>query len=331
MAGALAGAAFGALGAFANGGSDMPVSPPEPEPELELLASRQLLEYGRLRMWGASDLRRGSLRRISTTTLYQQQNIAGIAGSEAVGYIKAAVARTKALETQASPIRHRWPATDGGFDYAYVADAPCDVASDGKFHALAIDRCSAETTPRYVAVPRETQDVFRIVALRNPIAAPLLPGPADVYVAGKFALTSDLKLTPIGGRIELGLGVEQAIKIARNVSFAEDSAGMFKRQLELAHRIVIEISNHLESAATVEVRERLPVASEEQADDIAVEVAGVEPSWEDWEPKRAADVLEGGRRWIVEVAANQTRALEVRWVVTIPSNHELVGGNRREV
>jgi uncharacterized protein (TIGR02231 family) len=235
------------------------------------------------------------------------------------------------LETEQPPEGHRWATGDAGFDYAYVAEAPIDLPSKGAFVSLPIELREAEATPRYITVPRETQDVFRIVSLRNPLDAPLLPGPADVYVGGKFALTSNLELTPIGGRIELGLGVEQSIKVARNVNFVEDSSGMFKRQLALSHTIKVEIQNHMSSAAVVEVRERVPIAAQAQAEDIAVVVEQVTPKWEDYEPDRpGAAKLEGGRVWKVEVPAASKRELSATWVVKIPSNHEVIGGNRRE-
>jgi len=320
----------GAAASFGGGGGPQPSSrsggvAPAPEPE-PLLAGRELLDYGRLRLSPADSSRRGSLRRIGIRALYEQLSGEDRA-SEAIESIKRATAQARALDYESAPERHDWPASADGFDYAYVADAPSDLCSDGQFHSLAIDRREAEATPRYIAVPRETQDVFRIVALRNPLDAPLLPGPADVYVAGKFVSSSAVALTPVGGRIELGLGVEQAIKIARNVSFTEDSSGMFKRQLELRHSVAIEIANHLARPATVEVRERVPIAGSGQAD-IEVVVVGVEPRWDDYEPEDPP--LEGGRRWVIEVPANAKRELEARWTVTIPTQHELIGGNRRE-
>jgi hypothetical protein len=338
LVGGAVGAVGGAVGAVASAFSDRDegggyadqtgsygMPPPEPEQE-ELLAGRELLDYGRLRMHAPADSRRGSLRRIETRLLYQQLSVESFAIDLAIQQIEGAVATARVLEQSSVPEGHHWPQSEGGFDYAYVADAPCELASDGRFHALAIDRREAEATPRYITVPRETQDVFRIVALRNPLAAPLLPGPADVYVAGKFALTTPVKITPIGGRIELGLGVEQAIKIARNITFNEDSSGMFKRQLELHHVIGIEIANHLGSSATVEVRERIPVSG---TDEVEVTVERVDPQWEDYEPTEVA--LDGGRRWIVEVPANGKCELEAHWVAKLPTNHELIGGNRREV
>ena len=178
-----------------------------------------------------------------------------------------------------------------------------------------------------MSVPRETQDVFRIVALRNPLAAPILPGPADVYVDGRFLLTSDLELVPQGGRIELGLGVEQAIKIARNVRFEEDTSGLIKRQHDLVHTIEIEIVNHLAQPAELEIRERVPVTAPRE-EDVAVTERKIEPPWEDWEPKTRD--LEGGKRWCVEVPAGGRTELRATWVVAIPSGWELRGGNRRE-
>ena len=334
VVGALVDGAVGAVGAAAAafGGSgrshDGPAPPPEPEPELS--ASEELLDYGRLRMFDAGDLRRGRLRRQSDRAAYAQRSQAGIEVDAAFAQVLAAVAAAQELDRCEPPEGHAWPSSEAGFDYAYVADGPTEVHSDGRFHAILVDARPAAVAPRYVTVPRETQDVFRIVRLDNPLAAPLLPGPADVYVGGKYALTTPLGLTPVRGRLELGLGVEQAIKIARNVTYTEDSSGMFKRSLELRHTIAVEVANHLPAPATVEVRERVPVAAEHADDDIRVEVAEVRPAWEDWEPEDQHPPLRGGHRWIVEVAAGGRRELEATWTVTIPSNHELHGGNRRE-
>lgn len=299
--------------------------------EPELVAGRELLDYGRLRMYPASSSLRGSLKRIDLRMQYQQWTTTSIRIDVAIKQITEALEWAKLLDTESPPEGHSWPHSEGGFDFAYVAEAPIDLPSTGAFVSLPIEHTEAEAKARYVSVPRETQDVFRIVSLRNPLSAPLLPGPADVYVAGKFALTSAVELTPIGGRIELGLGVEQAIKIARNVKFEEDSSGMFKRQLALRHTIEVEVQNHLQGPALVEVRERVPIAAEAQKDDIAITIENVAPAWDDYEPPRPGQAkLEGGRVWSVDVPAAGKRELSATWIVKIPVNHELIGGNRRE-
>jgi hypothetical protein len=296
VVGAIVGGAIGGIASlFEGGGGDGSAAPSDPEREAELVAGRELLEYGRLRMFASDDPQRGSLRRIDTRLLYQQVGASRLDLGRAFEQLDAAIDSAHGFEHADSPARHRFAVGEGGFDYAYVADAAIDLASDGCFHALAIRADTIEAKPRYVAVPRETQDVFRIVALRNPLNAPLLAGPADVYVAGRFALTSDLETTSIGGRIELGLGVEQAIEIARNVQYGEDSSGLLKRQQALQHTLEIEVGNNLARAATVEIRERMSTVPDDRANDIQVAVREVVPAWDDYEQNHPA--LEGGKRW----------------------------------
>ncbi len=331
IVGSIVGGAIGGLAAigsmFEGGGGGGFAPPRDPDLEPELIASRELLDYGRLRMVAGADPRRGGLRRIDVRTLYRQ--LGSLDGSLAFDVLADALGSASGFEHTPLPARHRLVADVGqaGFDHAYVADAAIDLASDAVFHALAIRVSPIEATPRYVAVPRESLDVFRIVALRNPLNAPVLAGPADIYIAGRFALTSDLETTPIGGRIELGLGVEQAIKIARNVEFGEDSSGLLKRQQALHHIVKIEVGNNLAQPATIEIRERLSTVADDQANDIQIAVREVSPAWTDYEP---GPELLGGKRWTIEVPAGETRELAASWVITIPTQHELIGGNRRE-
>jgi hypothetical protein len=330
-------AAMGSVASVLGAGRDEPtavhgMAPGEADATRSptLLAGRDLLDYGRLQLPGADEAGRGSLRRVDARILYRHALLVEHAVSIDVAFehIESAAADARALEGRPPPPRYCDPASEEGFDYAWVADAPIDLDSDGRFHAVSVLVAPAEAAPRFVSVPRESQDVFRIVALRNPLPAPVLPGPADVYVNGRFLLTSDLELVPQGGRIELGLGVEQAIKIARNVTFEEDTSGLIKRQHDLVHTIAIEIANHLSQPAEIEVRERVPVPAPRD-DDVEVKEREVQPPWEDWEPR--SEPLEGGKRWRVEVPAGGRVELRATWVVSIPSGYELHGGNRREV
>lgn len=299
-----------------------------PSTAAALVADRSQLEYGSLWLPPADDPRRGTLQRADRAQRYgrlaslppEQIAAALDRGAEARG-------QALALERRDAPEGHCWPAAADGFDYAYEAQAHVDLDCDGELHGLPLRASAVETTPRYVSVPRETQDVFRVIVVRNPLDAPLLPGPVDVYLGGRFALASTLDLTPPRGRVELGLGVEQAIKIARNTSFEEESTGLLKRSRDLAHHLRVEVKNHLERPVTIEVRERLPVTRDGESD-IEVVERSVEPAWEDL--KQEVPPLQGGRAWRVEVPASGERTLRATYTIRIPQNHEIVGGNRRE-
>jgi len=344
MAGLVGGAATGAVAAaqavasFGGGGGATPFRHDDDGDEAEasaaagLVAGRDLLDYGALELKASGHADRGRLVRGDARVHYQRWAAERFEVSIVTQRLDAAQHRARAFEDSPPPPDHHWVADETGFDYAYVASETTSVPSNGQVTSMEVASHPAEVSPRFVAVPRETQDVFRIVAIRNPLEAPLLPGPADVYVGGSYTLTSQLATTPPRGRLELGLGVEQGIKLARNVDFEEDTSGLLKRSHELVHTIRIDITNNLSRPAVVEVRERVPVTPEGN-DDVEVETREVEPPWEEFEPRDPTSghaTLEGGRVWKVELQPGSERNLRATWLARVPSQHELVGGNRRE-
>jgi hypothetical protein len=334
---ALGGAIGGALDAF--GGA--PPAPPgmavtrsmakkdrrrEPEPaEAPAGLDLEVLAYARLRMPAPSVSGRGALVAVGASLLYVE-SLEGASVSLDVGAaIRVAMrgARAEApLPAGYLPVE----ATDD-FDYAYEARTPVSVPSDGAFHVVTVATHRAEADLRYVTVPREEPDVFRVLELASPLDAALLRGPVDVYQGGAYMMTSVVPPTPPRGKVRLGLGVEQGIKVARNTTFKEESTGLLGGGLSLHHEIDVEIVNALDKPVELEARERVPVVRKDD-EDTKVEVAQVEPAWKPWTQDES---LDGGYVWRVALAAGETKKLHAKYVVKISSKQELVGGNRREL
>jgi Domain of unknown function (DUF4139)/N-terminal domain of unknown function (DUF4140) len=217
----------------------------------------------------------------------------------------------------------------GSFDFAYVGTGRVDIPSDGQFHSVALLEENAEIDLRYIVVPREDTNVFRIAQLRNPLRSPLLAGSTDVYVDGEYILSTRIKTVPPKGQMELGLGVEQSIKVARNTAFKEVRSGESLVAFnELCHSIHIAIANRLGRAAKIEVRERIPVP---QADvKVDVTVTQVEPAWEKYEQQERNAVIQGGYRWQLNVPAGGETELTAEYTIKTFVDNELVNGNRRE-
>jgi uncharacterized protein (TIGR02231 family) len=218
------------------------------------------------------------------------------------------------------------------YDYAFAADGSVDVIADGAWHGIALTARSTTAELRHVAVPREQAAAFRVAAFTNPFDGPLLDGPIDVYDRGRFLVASTIDHAPPGGRIEIGLGVDPQVKVARNVEFREESAGVLRGALRLVHAIAIEVENLSPRAIELEVRERVPVVRDGD-DTIEIALGKIDPPWERWTPLADAPVAErlrGGYRWRVPVAAGARALLSASYDVKIAGKHELVGGNRRE-
>lgn len=303
------------------------------EDERNITANPDLLDYGSLYMPAANEPDRGRLRRVLTAERYLELLHEGKVEVpfDVVRRVAEATYQARDVEYLDPPAGCTFAWSDR-FDYAYTATSAATIASDGRFHSVPIDKASGGVRLGHVCVPRVSTDVYRLASLSNPFDAPLMTGPADVYLDNEFIVTSELSVTPRGAEIELGLGVEQSIKVARNTRYGEDSAGLLGGSRSLRHEILIEVANLLDRAADIEVRERIPVVAEGE-ENIKVEVGKVAPPWTEFQPfpdQPTSPALRGGHRWILRLDGGDKRDLRVHYEVKISSKNELVGGNRRE-
>lgn len=296
-------------------------------------AVADLLAYGMMRMGAAKNKqRRGKLAIASLSEVYieilkRQQVTVNFEVLQVIrqAFVKAQNCVNILLPPGGIDVRQ----VAGYFDYAYNGEGRVDVVSDGQFHSVALTSNSTEVDLRYVVVPRRDTNVFRIAQLRNPLPAPLLAGPTDVYVDGEYILSTNITTVPAKGQMELGLGVEQGIKVARNTSYQEASSGETLVAFnELRHHVTIDIANRLSREAKMEVRDRLPIPEQDAKVDVVVE--RVLPNWEKYEQEERNAPIKGGYRWQIEVPAGEEKKLSVDYTIKTFVNNELVGGNRRE-
>jgi len=283
---------------------------PVPPPPAEIRPALAALDFGSLRMPGPTDSVRARLTPAERT-----------AGPEVLRSALDEAARLSRL-----PARYAFASSVAGFDYAYKAEIPVDIPADRQFHSIPLVSLAAPSHLYYVTVPRESSDVFRFAEIVNPLGAPLLPGPADIYMGNNFLMTVPLRLTTPKGKIHLGLGVEQRIKVARNIAYSETATGLMSGTLNLKHEIQIEVRNQLRIAAPVEVRERVPVTRE--GDDQLRVTTTAKPAWEPYDPPGVG--LRGGYVWKVQVPPSEAINLQAIYIITLPAKMELAAGNRRE-
>jgi hypothetical protein len=129
--------------------------------------------------------------------------------------------------------------------------------------------------------------------------------------------------------MELGLGVEQAIKVARNTSYQEVRSGETLVAFnELRHNIQIDIANRLPREARIEVRERIPIPDADAKVDVQID--RVSPEWEKYEQQERGTPIRGGYRWRVQVPGGEQTKLALQYTIKTFVDSELIGGNRRE-
>jgi hypothetical protein len=308
-----------------------PILPEEPPstPAVERSLDATLLDYDRLTLGGPDAgpyrgrLHPGDGREIVV--------LAGV--SLDVHVIAAVVVRARAdallVSRLAVPAGCHPAGSLESFDYRYDCAGRAEVPSTGGWVSVAVTTCDVGLAPEFVCVPAVDPHVYRTVVVRNTSPHALLAGPCDVSAGDQFLLTAHLPSMPPGGSDQrLGLGVEEAIKVARHARFHETTGGLFGGATLLVHDIDIEVDNRLSAPVTLDVRERVPVVHAGEKD-LKVEEGEVRPSWEKVDGPLDGAVVAGARRWRVAAGAGERVTLAAEYTIRIPGDRMLVGGNRR--
>jgi hypothetical protein len=216
----------------------------------------------------------------------------------------------------------------GLFDCCYEGITRVDVPSDGRTHRVSVAEAEGPSTPRWRTVPRQSAEVFREAEVHNPFDAPLLGGPAEVFVDDALLSRTVVRAVERGGVVALGLGVEERVRVARNARAQESSAGLLGGSTQVDHHVTIELSSALGEALTVDVIDRVPFAKKD--DEVEVTLVGSRPKAARYTQAERRAPIEGGLSWRVELGPGAKTTVEFQYRIVFSSKLELQGGNRRD-
>ena len=295
--------------------------------------NQDLLDYGALRMRAPGESSDSALVHASRRERYKE--MLGDVDSRERGLlldrISSALERSSAAAREALPAGCSTPAPLEGFDSSIDSAGTVSVRSDGVYHSIGLFEQPISVSISYVTVPREDSSVYRRALFQNSMPVPLLSGPVDVSAGSDFLLTTSLETLPAGANAQLGLGVEEGIKVSRNTQFEEITSGLAGGTLSLRHEINLELINNLTCPAAVEVRERIPTNLRDQSridEKVKIRVESSEPEWRAFEQDE--NLIDGGYCWSLNLDPSEKVNLQGVYKIDIPSNHEISGGNNRE-
>jgi uncharacterized protein (TIGR02231 family) len=282
--------------------------PPPPEPEID---ADSWLDFDSLGLPAVEEGRRGRLTRASA--LDRRQYLAR--ASQQIESARPAGASVDPLHAR------------GEFDHRFDAEGPVDVPSNGLPHRVMMGAASAQIRPRFRCVPREGDEVYREAVLTNPFPAPLIGGPLDVFMDGALLSTSPIAPVGRGGPLTLGLGVEERLRVARNVVPKESAKGIIGGTTAVDHLVTVEVASALGREVELEILERLPVTDDK---DVKVTPLEAKPAAESYDQSERGAPIRGGLCFRLKCPAGAKATLTFGYRVELPSKMEIVGGNRRE-
>jgi hypothetical protein len=291
----------------AIGGGAMRADEPEPQPQG---VDEQWLDYDSLALAAPQSARRGRL-----------------AYNDSSGYPQGSRFR-QAVESADEPRGAADPLyTRGMFDHQFDADGLVEITSNGKPQRVRLMAKPAKSRMTFRCVPLEDERVFREVEIENPLEAPLLPGPVDVFMDGALLITSEVDAVDRGGTIRFGLGEEQRVRVARNVRAREETKGVFGGKIAMDHEVTFEAASSLGGDIELELVDRLPVTSDK---DIDIELLKSEPKADRYSQDERDSHVKGGLRWRLPLKAGATAKVLLAYRIGFDKDFELLGGNRRD-
>lgn len=145
----------------------------------------------------------------------------------------------------------------------YRPARPAAVPADGSAHRATIAVLEMPARLDHVTVPVRVAEAHLRATVRNTSEHTMLPGAAAVFHGADFVSATPLPMWAPGEEIELGLGVDDRLRVERKLHRRSETKATLgsTRRREVDYRITV--ANHTPRTATVEVRDQLPVSRDE--------------------------------------------------------------------
>jgi uncharacterized protein (TIGR02231 family) len=197
----------------------------------------------------------------------------------------------------------------------YLAPGRVTIPPDGAKHKVIIARYPLVPNLDYVAAPPIVQAVYRRAKVVNTSPYTLLPGMANLFAGDDFIGVTGLELVAPQGEIELYLGVDDRIKVERELKRREVDKTLIGGKRRLHYGYEIRLENLLGAAASLTLQDQIPVARHEE---IKVRLDSVDPKPAE---QSALNLL----NWELTLAPNEKRFIRFEFTVEYPHTLDVQG------
>ena len=170
------------------------------------------------------------------------------------------------------------------------------------------------------AVPRLSEHVFVKGTLTNPLAIPLLPGAAEVYVetvpagsstkVSNFVGTDRIEAVAAGEEFEMYLGVDQNVKVEHILKKKETISKAKSKTAKVRYTYLISVESFRRGTTELRIADRVPVSTMRE---VKIEDLEFVP-----EPTEQTD--EGLLTWKLQMEHGESREISIEYVVEYPSH-----------
>jgi uncharacterized protein (TIGR02231 family) len=228
--------------------------------------------------------------------------------------VASAAAAPLAAHLTAEPAQSGEPG-DLGSGLVYRVQRPLAVPADGEPYKTMVAQFALDAELDHLAVPVLAPEAYARATVTNTSSLLLLPGPARVFHGPQFVGETVLETVAAGEEFELQLGVDDQIRVERQLRRRSTSKAMIggTRTIDVGYEITVE--NHRPGQARISVHDHIPVSSD---GDIKVRLREASP-----DPAGQTDL--GELTWDLSLEAGQTATIRYRFTVEHPAQLTVAG------
>jgi|SRR6266545_1331508 len=244
-----------------------------------------------------------------------RREMTGVAPARAMAEAPAGAA-AETFEPQAAPMQEpSATAEHGATAVTYRLARPVAVPSDGAPHKATVTAIEFDAVLGYLSVPKLAEEAYLRATITNSSPHALLPGKVSVFHGADFVGTTSIDAVPPDGEVEFQLGVDDRVKIERELIRRETSKNLLggQRKTTVMYRITVE--NHLRNPARLTVKDQFPISRHES---VKIRDEETKPA-----PAETSDM--GELTWHMELEAGTTQHIDLGFTLEHPRGMQLSG------
>jgi uncharacterized protein (TIGR02231 family) len=207
---------------------------------------------------------------------------------------------------------------DRGTTAHFKALAAPSVRGDGHPVRMRIGGSQLKSQHKVIAVPEQSLNAARSLAMLNSSGQSVLPGKVALYQDGAFLGVTEVDFIADGEAFSVFLSVADHLKLSRKLDQKQSTLSRGKRN-KMQVRFIVSVENLSSEATTFELADRIPVSENK---DITVDrvkiTGGIKPD------------ARGLLHWDVTLGPKERREFQVSYQVEYPAQLVLEAQRRRE-
>ena len=202
---------------------------------------------------------------------------------------------------------------DRGQSFALTVPGTLTVQSHGRPYWVPVSESKGSGRVSLVSTPKLSPHVFRVARFKSPAGHPLMSAPVSLTFNGTFLGQATLDYTGSGEPIELSLGLEERLRISRELVKAKDeSAGLLSSDRTMMRRFKILVKSVYDKPLKVEVLDNIPIS---EVSDLKVKLDKKQTT-----EGFKLDPVTGFVRWELKVKPAEERRLDFVYQLTLPED-----------